>query len=58
MLGLPGFLLFMKVIEWGGPNLHWYLLALSATMLIGFRFLYVEIIAPQFNKYTPLSDFD
>jgi STE24 endopeptidase len=55
-LMIPLLLVVIQIIKYGGEYFHYY--AWSATMLlmVVMMFVYPEVIAPLFNKYTPLED--
>lgn len=58
VFGLPIYWLFMLIIEWGGSLFVFYLLAFCITMIILHKYVYIRIIAPCFNKFTPLCEYD
>jgi STE24 endopeptidase len=52
LLGTPAFYLIMLIIEWGGDLLYIWLTGLILGYIIIFKYLFINFIAPMYNKYT------
>ena len=55
VLGGPAFYLIMKVVEWGGDLFYLWLLILSVSYILIYKYLYINFIGPMFNKYDSLD---
>ena len=44
------------LVGWAGPNAWYYLWAFLSTFVLLFNIIYPVVIAPLFNKFTPLED--
>ena len=51
VFGGPAIYVLMKVIEWGGDMFPLYLLILTISYLIIFKYLYLHIIGPMYYKF-------
>jgi STE24 endopeptidase len=56
VLGLPAFWLFMWLIEIGGNLFFILLLVFSVVILVVYKYLYTNFIAPWFNKFEELPE--
>jgi STE24 endopeptidase len=56
VLGLPAFWLFMWLIEIGGDLFFILLLVFSVGILVVYKYLYTNFIAPWFNKFEDLPE--
>ena len=56
ILGVPIYILFMKLIEWGGEYFYVYLLGAYVAILLLFMHIFPNWILPLFNKYTDLEE--
>ena len=54
VLGLPAFWLFMYLIEIGGNLFFILLLVFTVGILVVYKYLYTNFIAPWFNKFEEL----
>jgi STE24 endopeptidase len=44
------------LVGWAGPDAWWYLWAFLSAFVFVFNIIYPVVIAPLFNKFTPLQD--
>lgn len=56
VLGLPVLSLIVWIIRIGGPHFYYYVWACLCVVSIVLMTIYPTLIAPLFNKYTPLED--
>lgn len=56
VLGLPVLSLVVWIIRIGGPHFYYYVWACLCVVSIVLMTIYPTLIAPLFNKYTPLED--
>jgi CAAX prenyl protease N-terminal, five membrane helices len=56
VLGLPAYWLFMWLIEIGGDLFFILLLVFTIGVLVIYKYLYTNFIAPWFNKFDELPD--
>ena len=56
--GALAYYIFMEIIELGGPHFYVYLLVFSISLIVLFRIVYLRYIAPLFNKYTTLEEYE
>ena len=55
VFGGPAIYILMMVIEWGGDMFPVYLLILTISYIIIFKYLYIKFIGPMFNKFEQLD---
>jgi len=56
IFGTPAFFLIMFVIEWGGDFVPLFMLIVSVSFMFIYKYLYINIIGPMYNKYEKLSE--
>lgn len=56
VLGLPAFWLFMFLIDIGGDLFYILLLIFTVGLLVIYKYLHTNIIAPWFNKFEELPN--
>lgn len=56
LIGGPVIAALIKVIIWGGTHFYLYVYALLLVVQLTMLLLYPSLIAPLFNKFTPLED--
>ena len=54
-MGVPVYILFMKVIYWGGEYFYFYLFGTYIVVLLIFMHIVPNWIMPLFNKYAELE---
>jgi STE24 endopeptidase len=56
VIGTPIYVLFMRLIQWGGEYFYIYLFAAYVLILLIFMHIVPNWILPLFNKYSDLED--
>ena len=56
VLGLPAFWLFMWLIDIGGNIIFIFLLLFTAEILFNYKYIYLYLIAPWYNKFEELPE--
>jgi len=56
VFGTPAFFLIMFVIEWGGDLVPLLMLIVSVSFMFIYKYLYINIIGPMYNKYENLTE--
>jgi STE24 endopeptidase len=58
VFGSPIFYIIMLVIEWGGDLFFIWLLVATLLIIVVFKYLYLNIIMPSFNKFVELKSYE
>ena len=56
VLGFPVIALGIHIIQWAGPHFWIYVWVFCLVLLVVFMYIFPNVIAPMFNKFSPLED--
>jgi len=56
VIGVPVLAAMIQIISWGGPYFYIYVWGFMSTISLFLMIIYPHVIAPLFNKFTPLEE--